>query len=69
MEERAVIGDRCTLLPRDRGSSTFHCFMQPLSLPHCCGNLATQAPVSDASRSLPSPLIALLWDGRDKGSL
>lgn len=44
--------------PANRGqsSSTFLCSVQPLALPCCCGNLATQMPMSDASRPPPSHL-------------
>lgn len=65
-----MVGDRCIPLAMlmGRGSSTFYCSTQPLSLPRRCGNLATQVSMSDASRAPPSRLITLLWDGRDEAS-
>lgn len=62
------MGDRCTLLARGRGPQLSTALCSPSPSLAAVVTLKTQAPVSDASRSLPSPLIVLFWDGRDKGS-
>lgn len=48
-----VAGDRCT--PLAMLTTSLHS-LQPLSLPCCCGNLATQVPMSEVFRSPRSSL-------------